>query len=202
MAGGNDREHLIKPYRLMGSILAGLDRDVVFNLCQYGMGNVWEWGGDVGGHCWRTTGDVGVEKSDRLPGFYRIGMSNASHFNDVNQDTLGQQARVLRQDRSDLVLCRPLEDGSVCVGIFNLGEEPRVLAVSLRELGIEGSWRVRDLWRQTDRNGRRVVLLSCQPPWCGAGETLAAPLIHAASGFMRKDRMLFAKTSRCSRRRG
>ena len=47
-------------------------RDVVFNLCQYGMGEVWKWGGQVG-HCWRTTGDLGLEKSTHLPGFYSIG---------------------------------------------------------------------------------------------------------------------------------
>ena len=50
---------LQKPYRLMGEILHHLDRDMVFNLCQYGMGNVWEWGKDVGGHSWRTAGDLG-----------------------------------------------------------------------------------------------------------------------------------------------
>ena len=32
---------------------------MVLNLCQYGMGNVWEWGKEVGGHSWRTAGDLG-----------------------------------------------------------------------------------------------------------------------------------------------
>ena len=32
-------------------------RDIVFSLCQYGMADVWKWGG-VGGNCWRTTGDI------------------------------------------------------------------------------------------------------------------------------------------------
>ncbi len=50
---------LQKPYRLMGEILHHLDRDMVFNLCQYGMGSVWEWGKEVGGHSWRTAGDLG-----------------------------------------------------------------------------------------------------------------------------------------------
>jgi alpha-galactosidase len=48
-----------KPYRLIGGILRRLDRDMVLNLCQYGMGNVWEWGKEVGGHSWRTAGDLG-----------------------------------------------------------------------------------------------------------------------------------------------
>ncbi len=48
-----------KPYRFIGGILRRQDRDLVLNLCQYGMGNVWEWGKEVGGHSWRTAGDLG-----------------------------------------------------------------------------------------------------------------------------------------------
>jgi alpha-galactosidase len=55
----HSRVALEKPYRLMGDILRQQDRDIVFNLCQYGMGNVWAWGGDIGGHSWRTAGDLG-----------------------------------------------------------------------------------------------------------------------------------------------
>jgi alpha-galactosidase len=72
-----DRE---KPYAKMGDILRSLNRDMVFNLCQYGQGEVWKWGGRVGGHCWRTTGDLGLAKDTRLPGFYHIGFSNAAHW--------------------------------------------------------------------------------------------------------------------------
>lgn len=243
VAGGKDREHLMKPYRLMGGLIEKLDRDVVFNLCQYGMGNVWEWGGEVGGHCWRTTGDVGLEKADRLPGFYRVGMSNARHakfagpgrWNDpdylligvvgkdhcgldaneeytymsmwslmaaplfysgdmekldaftlnvlcnaevieVDQDELGRQASVVRMDESDMVLAKPMADGSLAVGIFNLGEEPREIAASWTELGLNGAVKVRDLWRQMDmgkadgsysawvnRHGVKLVRLSTLP---------------------------------------
>ena len=64
-----------KPYALMGEILVRQNRDIVFNLCQYGMSDVWKWGGEVGGHSWRTTGDLGLEKDTRLPGFYGIGLT-------------------------------------------------------------------------------------------------------------------------------
>lgn len=47
-----------KPYRLMASCLAKSGRDIVFSLCQYGMGDVWNWGRSVGGNLWRTTGDI------------------------------------------------------------------------------------------------------------------------------------------------
>ncbi|WP_198683022.1 NPCBM/NEW2 domain-containing protein [Peristeroidobacter agariperforans] len=49
---------LKKPYQIMGDALAAQNRDIVFNLCQYGYGDVWKWGGEVGGHMWRTTGDL------------------------------------------------------------------------------------------------------------------------------------------------
>ena len=52
-------DNLQRPYRLIGEILRNQKRDIVLNLCQYGMGNVWEWGKDVGGNSWRTAGDLG-----------------------------------------------------------------------------------------------------------------------------------------------
>ena len=48
-----------KPYQLMGDILKRQPRDVVFNFCQYGKGDVWQWGKQAGGHSWRTAGDLG-----------------------------------------------------------------------------------------------------------------------------------------------
>ena len=48
----------IYPYALMGKFLREQNRDIVFSLCQYGMADVWKWGGSVNGNCWRTTGDI------------------------------------------------------------------------------------------------------------------------------------------------
>jgi len=47
-----------KPYILMSECLKKQPRDIVHSLCQYGMGNVWMWGGSIGGQLWRTTGDI------------------------------------------------------------------------------------------------------------------------------------------------
>lgn len=210
-----------KPYLQMGAILKSLDRDIVFNLCQYGMNDVWKWGGEVGGHAWRTTGDLGVEKDTRLPGFYTIAFKNMvlsqfagpGRWNDpdyiligyignnrkrdepphlssltpdeqytymslwslmasplfysgemgrldefrvnvlcnpeviaVNQDALGKQARVVRKTEEELVLAKPLEDGSLAVGLFNLSENARDISASWADLGIKGRQRVYDVW--------------------------------------------------------
>ncbi len=212
------------PYQQMGAILKTLDRDIVMNLCQYGMADVWKWGGEVGGHCWRTTGDLGLHRGSVLPGFYYIGMSNAAHWEDaapgrwndpdyiligwvgsarghgigkettltgneqysymsmwslmaaplffsgdmaklddftlnvlcnaevieVNQDALGKQARPIVMDDETMILAKPMEDGSLAVGLFNLMEQSREITATWQQLGLEGKYRLRDVWRQQD----------------------------------------------------
>jgi alpha-galactosidase len=59
----------------MGKLLQQQRRDIVFNLCQYGMGRVWEWGAEVGGHSWRTAGDLGFEL-DRI---FEVALANAKY---------------------------------------------------------------------------------------------------------------------------
>lgn len=107
IAQGETLEDRKKPYTKMGAILQTLDRDIVFNLCQYGMSDVWKWGGEAGGQCWRTTGDLGLERDTRLPGFYSIGFKNAQPFeyarpgrwNDPDYILIGQIGNARR--RSD-----------------------------------------------------------------------------------------------------
>ncbi|MBI4586129.1 MAG: NPCBM/NEW2 domain-containing protein [Planctomycetes bacterium] len=76
IAKDQSREELQKPYRLMSGILSQLDRDMVFNLCQYGMGNVWEWGREVGGNSWRTAGDLGLSFEGIPAALFRDGFGN------------------------------------------------------------------------------------------------------------------------------
>jgi len=52
------RESYVKPYRVMGECLRKLNRDIVYSFCQYGMAHVEAWGDKVGGHCWRSWGDL------------------------------------------------------------------------------------------------------------------------------------------------
>jgi alpha-galactosidase len=73
VAGGEDREAFVKPYRQIGDILRKQPRDLVLNLCQYGMGDVWEWGREVGGQSWRTAGDLGLTFEDIPKALFRDG---------------------------------------------------------------------------------------------------------------------------------
>jgi alpha-galactosidase len=63
------------PYKLMGDLLKKQNRDIVYNLCQYGMADVWKWGGEVGGNSWRTAGDLGYY----LDKVFAVALKNAEH---------------------------------------------------------------------------------------------------------------------------
>lgn len=211
---------LKKPYQLMGDVLRGLDRDVVFNLCQYGMGDVWEWGAAVGGHCWRTAGDLGFEldrvfevalknaehRAHSRPGewndpdyiqighighaqttglpqpcpltpteqysfmslwslmaaplFYSGDMSRLDAFTlnvlcnpeviDIDQDPLGQCARVVPLTSETFLMVKEMADGSKAMGLCNQGEMATTVTVNWSDLGLHGRWTVRDVWRHKD----------------------------------------------------
>ena len=64
--------------------------------------------------------------------------------------SFGRQAKMLRQTDEELVLAKPMEDGSLALGLFNLGEVERQMAVSWPELEIQDEQTARDLWRQKD----------------------------------------------------
>ena len=56
--GGGELNTAIKPFKVMGEFLRQQPRDIIFSVCQYGMSDVWKWGGSVGGNSWRTTNDI------------------------------------------------------------------------------------------------------------------------------------------------
>lgn len=50
-----------------------------------------------------------------------------------------------------LVYARPLEDGALAVGLFNVGPREETVTVMWKDLGVSGRRLVRDLWRQKDQ---------------------------------------------------
>lgn len=213
-------DSLKKPYQQMSALLLEQDRDIVFNLCQYGMGDVWTWGEEVGGHCWRTAGDLGLE----LTWYHEVARRNAAHHPyahpgawndpdylqigyvgdarvggeptpcpltpneqysymslwclmaaplvysgdmtrldaftlnvlcnpeviDIDQDPLGKQGYPVFQSGDVEVWTKPLEDGSMAVGVFNTAEIGRSCTMHWVDAGLTGKQALRDLWRQKD----------------------------------------------------
>ncbi len=83
-----------RPYVVMREALDKCDRDIVYSLCQYGMGDVWEWGAKVGGNCWRTTHDIyDTWKSMTDIGFSHDGrekFASPGHWNDPDMLVVGK----------------------------------------------------------------------------------------------------------------
>jgi alpha-galactosidase len=211
-------DELKKPYEVMRSALNEANRDILFSLCQYGMGDVWKWGGDIGGNSWRTTGDINdswgsmssigfrqdVCTPYTRPGNWndpdmlvvgKVGWGPSLHYtrltpdeqythislwcmlsaplligcdmtqmddftlnllsNDevlaIDQDPAAKPARKASVQGDIQVWTKPLADGTVAVGIFNLGNRATVGTFSFSDLGLDGDWQVRDCWRQKDQ---------------------------------------------------
>jgi alpha-galactosidase len=80
-------------YQKMGDALRAAGRPIVYSLCQYGRADVWNWGPEVGGNLWRTTGDI----RDAWDSMARIGFgqgdlapyASPGHFNDPDMLEIG-----------------------------------------------------------------------------------------------------------------
>lgn len=210
-------------YQRMGQALRATGRPILFSICEWGRSQPWLWGAKVGGHMWRTTGDIddswgsivdiGFKRQKGLeayagPGHWNdpdmlvVGMygqgnpevahsgcSDAeyrAHFSlwcllaaplmigcdvrnmnqatrdillnpaaiAVNQDPLGCQGywvgEMIHSGEVAEVWAKPLSDGSVAVGLFNLGQNnQRRITVAWEALGIHAQrpCQVFDIWR-------------------------------------------------------
>ena len=82
---------------------------------------------------------------------FTLGLLTNDEVLDVDQDSLGKEATTVAGDNiSYSVYAKPLDDGSLAVGIFNRGPDAYTLTVKWSDLGLTGPQLVRDLWRQKD----------------------------------------------------
>ncbi|MEI8339973.1 MAG: putative Ig domain-containing protein [Verrucomicrobiota bacterium] len=81
---------------------------------------------------------------------FTLGLLTNDEVLAVDQDSLGLFPTRIVNDGTRVVYAKPLEDGSVAVGLFNLGESPARVEVKLSELKFTGPVKARDLWRQKD----------------------------------------------------
>ena len=250
VAVGSGHAKFTLPYRLMGEALAAQKRDIVFSLCQYGMGNVSTWGGNVNGQCWRTTGDItdtwnsmhGIleQQADLWPyagpgawndpdmlvvgslGWgklhptrltpneqythismwailsaplligcdlaaldeFTFSLLSNDEVIEVNQDELGLQAARIAEGPRGEIWGKPMSDGSLVFALVNDAPRPSptLLKLDFASLGLEGRWKVRDLWRQADL-GEFEGKFECEVP--GHATTLVR-LFPAAGGRLRE----------------
>ncbi|MCX6326919.1 MAG: NPCBM/NEW2 domain-containing protein [Bacteroidia bacterium] len=83
---------------------------------------------------------------------------------EVNQDPLGKPARLVADENGVHIWAKPMEDGSLAVGLFNTDdfgktpqsyfrwgdEQTKQFVFDFAKVGLKGKWKLRDLWRQKD----------------------------------------------------
>lgn len=162
-------------YEKMHKALVATGRPIVFSMCQYGLYNVWEWGPQVGGNLWRTTGDI----SDHYSRMAAIGFSQAGlakyagpgHWNDPDMLEIGNGGMTEDEYRTHMtlwaILAAPLIAGNDLTKMspqtLALLTNKDVIAVDQDKLGKEGDrvWAVgpMELWAKPLSGGAKAVAM-------------------------------------------
>jgi len=162
-----------EPYRVMRAALDTVNRDIVFSMCQYGRGKVWEWGAAIGGNLWRTTGDISPNWSAMSGiGFGQNGLepwAGSGHWNDPDMLEVGNGTLTPDENYTHMTLWCMLS-APLLIGcdmsrmrpfITSLFTNDEVLAVDQDALGKQG-------WRASQQ---------------GAAEVWMKPLADGATAF-------------------
>ena len=137
-------------YANMHRALLNTHREIVYSLCEYGVGSVWEWGPEVGGNLWRTTDDIRDNyRSMALIGFSQAGLEKYAapgHWNDPDMLEIGNGGMTADQYRTQMslwaILSAPLIAGNDLTKMDattrSILMNKEVIAVDQDSLGIQG----------------------------------------------------------------
>jgi len=138
-------------YEKMHQALINTHRTIVYSLCEYGVGSVWEWGPKVGGNLWRTTDDIRDNyRSMALIGFSQAGLeafAGPGHWNDPDMLEIGNGGMKANEYRTQMslwaILAAPLLAGN---DLSKMDETTKsilmnkeVIAVDQDSLGVQGN---------------------------------------------------------------
>jgi alpha-galactosidase len=145
-----DADTVKRSYAEMGAALRVTGRPIVYSLCEYGRFDVGAWGRQVGGHLWRTTGDI----TDDYATMARIGFdkngkpehTGPNGFNDPDMLEVGNGGMSLDEYTTHMTLwaisAAPLLMGhdlrQTPPEMLALLENREVIAVDQDERGVQG----------------------------------------------------------------
>lgn len=119
-------------YQKMGDALRKSGRPIVYSLCEYGRGDVWKWGGKVGGNLWRTTGDISDNwRSMSNIGFRQFDISQfivPGHWNDPDMLEIGNGGMTSDEYRVHMSLW------SMLAAPLLAGNDLRTLSADIKEI--------------------------------------------------------------------
>ena len=151
---GDDREKAFAmqkaAYEKMHKAILATGRPIVYSLCQYGWNDVWQWGPEVGGNLWRTTGDINdhYSRMEQI-GFAQAGLSKYAgpgHWNDPDMLEVGNGGMKPEEYRQHMtlwvILAAPLLAGNdlskMTPETLALLTNKEVIAVDQDALGKQG----------------------------------------------------------------
>jgi alpha-galactosidase len=197
-SGVYTKEEHVPAYEVMGKALRASGRPIVYSLCQYGMLDVGQWGEQVGGNLWRTTGDI----SDRWDSMSRIGFdqqigrekfAGPGHWNDPDMLEIGNGGMTDIEYRTHMslwsILAAPLLAGndirSMTDSIKEILMNKEVIAVDQDKAGLQGM-RIRkdgdlELWKRPLDKGFAVALFN------RGAETAKMTVTWAEIGILRNN---------------
>jgi alpha-galactosidase len=206
----NQGRPAVERYTAMADALAASGRDIVYSICEWGSNRPWEWAAEVGGHYWRTTGDISdswgsmVSIVDQQVGLEAYSGPNA--WNDPDMLEVGNGGMTTEEYRAHLslwsLLNAPLIAGndlrSMDATTLALLTDPDVLAVNQDWAGVQGH-KIADngdqeVWTKPTSDGGAAVVLFNRATTGAPIETSAAALgLPAASAYTMRD--LWADTT-------
>jgi alpha-galactosidase len=160
-------------YQKMGRVLAQCGRPIAYSLCEYGMGDVWKWGPQVGANLWRTTGDI----QDNWKSMSKIGFDQSrlasyaapGHWNDPDMLEIGNGGMSATEYRTHFslwcMLAAPLMAGNdlrtMSAETHDILANPEVIAIDQDVLGRQGECLVSrdgiEIWAKPLHDGSRAI---------------------------------------------
>ncbi|MFC0624790.1 NPCBM/NEW2 domain-containing protein [Kribbella deserti] len=199
-------------YKRMGDALAKAGRPILYSICEWGQNQPWLWGAEVGGHLWRTTGDITdtwasvMDLLDQQVGLEAY--SGPNKWNDPDMLEVGNPGLTRGESRAHMslwsLLNAPLIAGNDLRSMDSWTRsaltDPDVLAVNQDWSGRQGA-KLRDdglteVWSKKMSDGSVAVVLLNRSPETAVISTTAAALGLSGTSYTVKD--LWSNTTRSS----
>jgi alpha-galactosidase len=171
----NQNRPALERYKAMGDALKATGRAIVYSLCEWGQNKSWEWGKSVGGHLWRTTGDISDRWSsvlsllDRQVGLEAFSGPNAWNDPDMLEVGNGRMTNAEYISHFSLwaLMNAPLISGN---DLRSMSDSTKIILTNKEVIAINQDWggkqgtRVRgdgarEIWMKPMANGDKAVIL-------------------------------------------
>lgn len=151
----------------MGEALQKTGRPIVYSICEYGLGDVWKWGGKTGGNLRRTTGDISDNwKSMERIGFAQLditGFAKPGQWNDPDMLEVGNGGMTADEYRTHFSLWALLRAPMIAGNdLRNMTDETKSILMNTDVIAIDQDPEAKPVEKlsvEDKERGKREILL-------------------------------------------